>query len=243
MKILVAISKVPDTTTRISLKDGKINEDGVQWIINPYDEWYALVKAVEIKEKDASVQVTVLSVGDASSDAILRKALAYGADDAVRVDAQPVDSYFVAAQIADYAQKEQYDLVLTGKESIDYNQGAVGGIVAGLLHRPYAALATSLLIDGDNNIKVTREIEGGVQTEEIKLPAVVGCTKGMAVQRIPNMRGIMAARTKPLKTVTAIAAESLTEVVHYELPETKGAVKLFDNVEDFVAALKENKLI
>lgn len=242
MKILVAISKVPDTTTKITIKEGKINEEGVQWIINPFDEWYALVKAIELKEKNVAAHVTVLSVGDASSDAILRKALAYGADEAVRIDAVPNDSYFTAAQIAAYARNEQYDLILTGKESIDYNQGAVGGIVAGLLQQPYAALATSLEFGG-SNIKITRETEGGTQIEEIELPAVVSCTKGMATQRIPNMRGIMAARTKPLKSIAANSAAPLTEVVSYELPEEKGAVKLFDNVEDFVSALKDNKLL
>lgn len=242
MKILVAISKVPDTTTKITLKDDKINEDGVQWIINPYDEWYALVKAVEIKEKDASVKVTVLSVGDNSVDAILRKALAYGADDAVRIDAAAKDSFSVASQIAAYAKKEGYDLLLFGKESMDYAQGAVGGIVAGLMNLPYAALATSMDVNG-NQIKVQKEIASGTQTEEITLPAVVSCTKGMATQRIPNMRGIMAARTKPLTVVAATETESLTEVTGYELPEPKGEVKIFDTVEELVQTLKEKKLI
>ena len=243
MKVLVAISKVPDTTTKITLKDDKINEDGVQWIINPYDEWYALVKAIEIKEKDASVKVTVLSVGDNSVDVILRKALAYGADDAVRIDAFATDSFSVASQIAHYAEKEGYDLLLFGKESMDYAQGAVGGIVAGLMNLPYAALATSMDVNNRNEIKVQKEIASGTQTEEITLPAVVSCTKGMATQRIPNMRGIMAARTKPLTVVTAIESQSLTEVTGYELPEPKGDVKIFDKVEELVHTLKEKKLI
>lgn len=241
MKILVAISKVPDTTTKITLKDDEINEEGVQWIINPYDEWYALVKAVEIKEKDASVKVTVLSVGDAASDAILRKALAYGADDAVRIDAVAKDSFFVASQIAAYADKEGYDLLLFGKESMDYAQGAVGGIVAGLLNLPYAALASSLELNS-NAVQIQKEIAGGLQKEAIALPAAVSCTKGMAAQRIPNMRGIMAARTKPLTVVAPAETENLTEVAGFELPEPKGEVKIFDTVEELVQALKEKKL-
>lgn len=241
MKILVAISKVPDTTTKITLKDDRVNEDGVQWVINPYDEWYALVKAIEIKEKDSTVQVTVLHVGNSSSDAILRKALAYGADDAIRIDADAKDSFFVAAQIAEIAK--DYDLTLTGKESIDYNQGAVGGLTAALLNLPYAAMATALEVNGATNIVVTKETEGGCQKEEIVLPAVISCTKGMAVQRIPNMRGIMAARTKPLKTVAPVPAEAFTEIVAYELPAEKAGVQMLHNVDEFVAVLKDKKLI
>ncbi len=240
MKILVAISKVPDTTTKISLKDDKINEDGVQWVINPYDEWYALVKAIEIKEKDAATHVSVLNVGGSASDAILRKALAYGADEAIRVDAEAKDSYFVAAQIAEVAK--EFDLVLTGKESIDYSQGIVGGIAAALLDVPYAAMATSLEVNGDK-VVVTRQTEGGEQKEQITLPAVISCTKGMAAQRIPNMRGIMAARTKPLNTVAAVEADTLTEVVSYELPQPKSGVQMLNSVDELVAVLKEKKMI
>lgn len=242
MNILVAISKVPDTTTKISLKDNKINEEGIQWIINPYDEWYALVKAIEIKEKDATTKVTVLTVGDATADAVLRKAMAYGADDAVRIDTTPKDSFFVASQIVAYVQTENYDLILTGKESIDYNQGATGGIVAGILHYPYAALATSLEITESKAI-VKNDVDNGNEIIELSLPAVVSCAKGMATQRIPNMRGIMAARTKPLKIIPAYEQDIFTEVVYYELPEPKGEMKLFNNVEDFIATLKTNKLI
>lgn len=244
MNILVAISRVPDTTTKITLNNEKINEDGVQWVINPYDEWYALVKAVELKEADSSVNITVVNVGDSASEAILRKALSYGADEAIRINTTAKDSFEVATQLAQLVREKNYDLILTGKESIDYNQGAVGGILAGLLNIPYLALANKLAYT-NNTLEITREIEGGEEKNSVQLPAVIGCTKGMATQRIPNMRGIMAARTKPLYTVEATDTQYLSEVVGYELPTEKGTVQLFDadNVAPFVQMLKDKKFI
>lgn len=242
MKILVCISKTPDTTSRISFKDNntKFDEAGVQWIINPYDEWYSLVKAIEIKEKDASAQIHLITAGGADCDAVIRKALALGGDEAIRINATSDDSYFIAAQIAEIAKQGNYDLVLTGKETIDYNSSSVGGMLAELLDYPYISLATKLQLNG-NTASVTREIEGGEETDEVTLPAVISCQKGVAEQRIPNMRGIMAARTKPLKVVEPAPVEALTKIVNYELPPPKAGVKLIaaDNVQELVRLLHE----
>ncbi|MDX2002604.1 MAG: electron transfer flavoprotein subunit beta/FixA family protein [Chitinophagales bacterium] len=246
MKILVCVSKVPDTTTKITFTDNntKFNEDKVQWIVNPTDEWYALVKGLELKEKLGG-NVTVINVGNAENEAIIRKALAIGADDAVRIDAPETDAYLVAAQIAEYAKSESFDIVLLGKETINYNGYMVGGVIAELLDMPYVALVTSLDVNG-STATLKREIEGAEETVEVSLPLVVSAQKGIAEARIPNMRGIMAARTKPLKVVPASNAEALTEVKMYEAPAPKQAVKLVspDNVEQLVELLhNEAKVI
>lgn len=242
MKILVCISKTPDTTSKISFKENntKFEEAGVQWIINPYDEWYALVRAIEVKEKDASVQLHLISVGGADYDPVIRKALALGGDEAIRINAAGDDSYFIAAQIAEVARQGSYDLILTGKETIDYNSASVGGILAELLGLPYISLATKVDVN-NNTVTVNREIEGGEETDEVALPVVISCQKGVAEQRIPNMRGIMAARTKPLKVVEAAAIDALTSIVSYELPAPKAGVKLVaaDNVQELVRLLHE----
>ncbi|OLY93016.1 electron transfer flavoprotein beta subunit [Cnuella takakiae] len=242
MKILVCISKTPDTTAKIAFTDNntKFAEAGVQWIINPYDEWYALVRAIELKEANPAITIHLLHVGGTDSEPIIRKALALGGDEAIRVNADPTDSYFVAAQIAEVVRSGGYDLVLTGKETIDYNNGAIGGMVAELLDFPYVALATGLNVEG-STATVKREIEGGEETVEVSLPVVVGCQKGMAEARIPNMRGIMAARTKPLKVTEPVAAEPLTLVAEFGMPPAKAGVKLLsaDNVEELVRLLHE----
>jgi electron transfer flavoprotein beta subunit len=242
MKILVCISKTPDTTAKIAFTDNnrKFVTDGVQWILNPYDEWYALVRAIEIKEKDPSAVLHLVMVGGPDCDAVIRKALALGGDEAIRVNIEPVDSFFVASQIAAVARGAGYDLILTGKETIDFNGAVVGGMVAGLLELHFISLAAKLELAG-STATVVREIEGGEETVEINLPLVVGCQKGMAEQRIPNMKGIMGARSKPLKVVDAVAAESLTEIISFELPPTKKGVKMIsaDNPEELVRLLHE----
>src|SRR6202165_2647879 len=199
MKILVCISKTPDTTGKIAFTDNnsKFAEAGVQWIINPYDEWYALVRAIEFKEADPATVIHLVNVGGADAEPVIRKALALGGDEAIRINTDPRESYEVAAQIAAIAREGDYDLILTGKENIDYNGGAVGGMIAELLDLPYVALATNVQA-GNQLATVQREIEGGEETVEVALPAVISCQKGVAEARIPNMRGIMAARTKPL---------------------------------------------
>ncbi len=242
MKILVCISKTPDTTAKIAFTDNntKFDTNGVQWIINPNDEYYALVRAIELKEADPSVTIHLIAVGAADTDAIIRKALALGGDEAIRVNTESGDSYVIASQIAQVAKEGNYDLIFTGKETIDYNGSSVGGMIAELLDLPYISLATKFELNG-TTATVTREIEGGEEVCEVNLPLVVSCNKGMAEQRIPNMRGIMAARTKPLKVVEPIAVEALTSVTSFSVPPPKSGVKLVpaDNVEELVRLLKE----
>jgi electron transfer flavoprotein beta subunit len=242
MKILVCISKTPDTTAKIAFinNNTKFAGDGVQWIINPYDEWYALVRAIELKEKDPSIVIHLINVGAADADPIIRKALAIGGDEAIRVNADSHDPYYVATQIAEVAKQGGYELVLTGKETIDYNSSSVGGMVAELLDMPYIALATKFDLAG-NTATVVREIEGGEETDEASLPLVVSCQKGVAEQRIPNMKGIMSARTKPLKVIEPVATEPLTSNVSFELPPAKAGVKLVpaDNPAELIRLLHE----
>jgi len=241
MKFLVCISKTPDTTTKISFTDNntKFNPAQVQYIINPYDEWYALVRAIELKEKSGG-SVTVINVGLSDNEAIIRKALAIGADDAVRIDADPSDAFFVADQIARYAKANQFDIILCGKETIDYNGSEVGGMIAGFLDYPFVSLAEKLEMEG-NNATMEREINGGKEIVTVTVPFVLSASKGMAEARIPNMRGIMAARTKPLKVVPAAASEQLTSVSSYELPKEKAGVKLInpEHPEELVALLHD----
>ncbi len=242
MKILVCVSKTPDTTSKIAFKDGntKFEDAGVQWIINPYDEWYALVRAIELKEKDPSIVLHLVTVGGADAEPVIRKALALGGDEAIRINADSQDSFYIASQIAAIAKEGGYDLVFTGKETIDYNGSAIGGMVAELLDAPYISLATKFELNG-TTATVTREIEGGEETATVTLPLVVSCQKGVAEQRIPNMRGIMAARTKPLKVVEPAAADTLTSIASFELPPAKAGVKLVaaDNVAELVRLLHE----
>ena len=242
MKILVCISKTPDTTAKIAFTDNntKFAEAGVQFIINPYDEWYALVRAIEIKEKDPGAIIHLITVGGADCDVVIRKALALGGDEAVRINTEPADSFFVAAQIAAYAGAGGYDLVLTGKETIDFNGASVGGMLAGLLGYPFISLAAKLELNG-SLATLVREIEGGEETVEVKLPLVVGCQKGMAEQRIPNMKGIMGARSKPLKVTDAVPVDAYTEIVSFELPPAKKGVKMIsaDNAEELITLLHE----
>jgi electron transfer flavoprotein beta subunit len=247
MKILVCISKTPDTTAKIAFTDNnrKFVTEGVQWILNPYDEWYALVRAIELKEKDPSTILHLIMVGGADCDAVIRKALALGGDEAIRVNAEPGDSFYVASQIAAVAKGAGYDIIFTGKETIDFNGASVGGMIAGLLDLPFISLAAKFDLSG-NEATLIREIEGGEETVTVKLPVAIGCQKGMAEQRIPNMKGIMGARSKPLKAVEPVAAESFTEIVSFELPPAKKGVKLVpaDNPEELVRLLHEEaKLI
>src|SRR5687767_1995380 len=190
MKILVCITHVPDTTSKINFKDSntKFDTSGVQFIIGPYDD-YALARAIEIKETSGAT-VTVLNVGLAETEPTIRKALAIGADDAIRVNAEPTDSFFVAAQIAEQAKLVNYDLILMGRESIDYNSGVVHSIVGEMLGIPSVSPVMKLDIEG-GKAKMAREIEGGKEYIEASLPLVAGCQEPIAEWKIPNMRGIM----------------------------------------------------
>lgn len=242
MKILVCISKTPDTTAKIAFADNntKFAADGVQWIINPYDEWYALVRAIELKEADPSITLHLVNVGGADSDPIIRKALALGGDEAIRINSEETDSFFVASQIAQVAKDGGYELVFTGKETIDYNGSSIGGMVAELLGYPYVSHATKFDLQ-DGKALINREIEGGEETDKVPFPMVVSCQKGMAEQRIPNMKGIMGARTKPLKVQEPVACDLMTAVVSFELPPAKAGVKLVsaDQPEELVRLLHE----
>jgi electron transfer flavoprotein beta subunit len=242
MKILVCISKTPDTTAKIAFTDNntKFAEAGVQWIINPYDEWYALVRAIELKEKDPSIIIHLVTVGAADVEPIIRKALALGGDEAYRVNATSSDSFYIASQIAEIAKQGGYDLVFTGKETIDYNSSSVGGMLAELIDMPFVSHAIKFDLNG-TTATVVREIEGGEETVEVSLPVVVSCQKGMAEQRIPNMKGIMGARTKPLKVSEPVAADSLTAITSFETPPPKKGVKLVppDNPAELIRLLRE----
>jgi electron transfer flavoprotein beta subunit len=242
MKILVCISKTPDTTAKVTFtaNNTKFVEEAVQWIINPYDEWYALVKAIELKEMGVATAVHLITVGNADCEPIIRKALALGGDEAIRINVDSQDSYYVASQIAAVAKEGNYDLVLTGKETIDYNGSAIGGMVAALLEWPFISHATQLVLE-NNQATLVREIEGGEETDQLQLPIVVSCQKGMAEQRIPNMKGIMGARTKPLTVREPIVADSLTSFIHFDLPAAKAGVKLVsaDDPEELVRLLHE----
>ncbi|MCG9910566.1 MAG: electron transfer flavoprotein subunit beta/FixA family protein [Flavobacteriales bacterium] len=246
MNILVCISKVPDTTTKISFTDNntKFNTAGVQYIVNPSDEWYALVRGLELKEALGG-SVTIITVGLAEDDAIIRKALAIGADEAVRVNADPADSYFVAAQIAAYAKTKNFDLILTGKETIDHNNAEVGGMIAEMVGMEFVSPVNKLDVNG-NVARMESEVGGATFVLEAELPLVISAAKGMADQRIPNMRGIMAARTKPINVVEPQGVQPLVKVAAFEMPPAKAGVKMIDpeNMDELVQLLhNEAKVI
>lgn len=239
MKILVCITHVPDTTSKINFVDNntRFDANGVQFIIGPYDD-YALARAIEIKEASGAT-VTVLNVGPADTEPTIRKGLAIGADDAIRINAEPTDSFFVASQIAAQAKAGGYDLILMGRESIDYNGGVVHGMVGELLGIPSISPVMKLELEG-NTAKMAREIEGGKEYLEVNLPLVAGCQEPIAEWKIPNMRGIMSARTKPLTVVEPVAVNSGVQLKQFELPPAKGSVKMIpaDQVSDLVSLLK-----
>ncbi len=238
MKILVCISHVPDTTSKINFVENstKFDTTGVQFIIGPYDD-YALARAIELKEAIPGTVVTVLNVGTAETEPTLRKALAIGADDAIRVNAAPTDSFYVATQIA--ANAQGYDLILMGRESIDYNGGVVHAMVGEMLGLPSISPVMKLELDGTKVI-MDREIEGGKETVEAKLPLVAGCQEPIAEWKIPNMRGIMSARTKPMNVVEPKTVAESVVLQKFELPPAKGAIKMIsaDNVAELVTLLK-----
>ncbi|HBS87257.1 MAG: electron transfer flavoprotein subunit alpha [Bacteroidetes bacterium GWF2_38_335] len=249
MKILVCISNVPDTTTKIKFNNEKTEFDktGVQWIINPWDE-LALTRALELKETSNGVitAVTVATVGLIDSEPTIRKALAIGADNAVRVNANPKDAYYVAGQIAEVVKKDGYEIVICGIESSDYNGSAVGGMLSEFLEYSSVSSVSGMNIDG-GNIVVNREIDGGKETLAVKAPFVAVVQKGIAINpRIPNMRGIMMAKTKSLAVVEPAAMDELTSYETYELPAAKAACKMIsaENVKELIDLLhNEAKVI
>ena len=241
MKLLVCISVTPETTAPIRFtEDGQsLITEGINYIINPYDEWYALVRAIELKEQYGG-QVDIVHVGPASHDVLLRKALAIGADAAHRIDFQPKDAWQAAYQIAHFAQDRAYDIIFAGKETIDYQGALVPGMVAEMLQLPFASFSNYLEVDGQH-VKVRCEIEGGYEEYRMPMPLVVSAAKGLAEQRIPNMRGIMMAKRKPLEVIPPQEVPAKSECIGFEKPPQRSSVKLIDpdNVEELVRLLHE----
>ena len=248
MKILVCISHVPDTTSKINFTNGNAEFDtnGVQFVINPNDE-FGLTRAIWFQEQQGA-NVTVVNVGGAETEPTLRKALAIGANEAIRINANPTDGYFVAKQLAEVVRNGNYDLIIAGKESLDYNGGMVPGMMAGILGYNFLNSCTELTVDG-NNVKAAREIDGGKETVSTTLPLIIGGQKGLVEEkdlRIPNMRGIMTARTKVLTVLEPIAANAATKAIKFEKPAPKSAVKLIssDNLDELINLLhNEAKVI
>jgi electron transfer flavoprotein beta subunit len=248
MKILVCISHVPDTTSKINFINGdsEFDTNGVQFVINPNDE-FGLTRAIWFQEQQGAT-VTVVNVGGPETEPTLRKALAIGANEAIRINANPTDGFFVAKQLAEVIKTGGYDLIIAGKESLDYNGGMVPGMLAGLLNYNFLNSCVGLTIDG-NNVSASREIDGGRETISTSLPLIVGGQKGIVEEkdlRIPNMRGIMTARTKTLTVLEPISATSETKVVKFEKPAPKSAVKLIsaDNLDELINLLhNEAKVI
>jgi len=248
MKILVCISHVPDTTSKINFTsdDSQFDPNGVQFVINPNDE-YGLTRAIWFQEQQAAT-ITVVNVGGPETEPTLRKALAIGANDAIRVNANPTDSFFVAKQLAEVIKNGAYDLIIAGKESLDYNGGMVPGMIAGILGYNFLNSCTNITIEGIT-VKAIREIDGGRETVSTTLPIIIGGQKGLVEEkdlRIPNMRGIMTARTKTLTVVEPVVASINTKAVKFEKPAPKSAVKLIsaDNLDELINLLhNEAKVI
>jgi electron transfer flavoprotein beta subunit len=248
MKILVCISHVPDTTSKINFTNGdsEFDTNGVQYVINPNDE-FGLTRAIWFQEKQGAT-VTVVNVGGPETEPTLRKALAIGANDAIRVNATPTDGFFVAKQLAEVIKNGEYDLVIAGKESLDYNGGMVPGMISGILGYNFINSCTSLTVD-ETAITAIREIDGGKETVSTSLPLIIGGQKGLVEEkdlRIPNMRGIMTARSKALTIVEPIDAPVNTKAVKFEKPAPRSAVHLIssDNLDELIDLLhNEAKVI
>ncbi|SDG91935.1 electron transfer flavoprotein beta subunit [Flavobacterium omnivorum] len=248
MKILVCISHVPDTTSKINFVNGdsEFDTNGVQYVINPNDE-FGLTRAIWFQEQQGAT-VTVVNVGGPETEPTLRKALAIGANEAIRVNAIPTDGFFVAKQLAEVIKNGGYDVIIAGKESLDYNGGMVPGMIAGILGYNFLNSCTSLTVDG-TNVKAVREIDGGKETVATTLPLIIGGQKGLVEEkdlRIPNMRGIMTARTKALTILEPVDATVNTKAVKFEKPAPKSAVTLIsaDNLDELINLLhNEAKVI
>ena len=248
MKILVCISHVPDTTSKINFTNGdsQFDTNGVQFVINPNDE-FGLTRAIWFQEQQGAT-VTVVNVGGPETEPTLRKALAIGANEAIRVNATPADGFFVAKQLAEVIKNGAYDIIVAGKESLDYNGGMVPGMIAGILGYNFVNSCTEIKVEG-SNVKAIREIDGGRETVSTTLPIIIGAQKGLVEEkdlRIPNMRGIMTARTKTLTVLEAVAASVNTKAIKFEKPAPKSAVKLVaaDNLDELIHLLyNEAKVI
>jgi len=248
MKILVCISHVPDTTSKINFtnNDAEFDANGVQFVINPNDE-FGLTRAIWFQEQQGA-NITVVNVGGPETEPTLRKALAIGANDAIRVNANPTDSFFVSKQLAEVIKNGAYDVIIAGKESLDYNGGMVPGMIAAILGYNFLNSCTDITVEG-NNVKAIREIDGGRETVSTTLPIIIGGQKGLVEEkdlRIPNMRGIMTARSKTLTVLEPVVASVNTKAVKFEKPAPKSAVKLIsaDNLDELINLLhNEAKVI
>lgn len=248
MKILVCISHVPDTTSKINFtaNDSEFDTNGVQFVINPNDE-FGLTRAIWFQEQQGA-SVTVINVGGPETEPTLRKALAIGANEAIRINAIPTDGFYVAQQLAEVIKTGEYDLIIAGKESLDYNGGMVPGMIASLLGYNFLNSCVELSVDG-NSVKAAREIDGGKEIVSTSLPLIIGGQKGLVEEkdlRIPNMRGIMTARTKALTVLEPISSITETKTVQFEKPAPKSAVKLVsaDNLDELISLLhNEAKVI
>jgi electron transfer flavoprotein beta subunit len=247
MNIVVCISSVPDTTSKINFTENntKFDCNGIQFVINPYDE-FGLTKAMMIKEKSGG-NVTVITIGDASVEPVMRKALAIGADAAIRINLNPTDSFSTASEIANYLKNNSADLIIAGRESIDYNSGTVPGMIAEMLEIPFVNACNGLEIE-ENTVNLSREIEGGKESLSVNLPLIIGGQKGLVEEselRIPNMRGIMQSRTKPLTVVEPSSDGNLTSSLSFEKPTEKGACKLVDagNEAELVTLLQNQEKV
>ena len=248
MKILVCISHVPDTTSKINFtnNDAEFDATGVQFVINPNDE-FGLTRAIWFQEQQGA-NITVVNVGGPETEPTLRKALAIGANDAIRVNANPTDSFFVAKQLAEVIKNGDYDVIIAGKESLDYNGGMVPGMISAILGYNFLNSCTDIIVEG-NNVKAIREIDGGRETVSTTLPIIIGGQKGLVEEkdlRIPNMRGIMTARSKTLTVLEPVVASVNTKAVKFEKPAPKSAVKLIaaDNLDELINLLhNEAKVI
>jgi electron transfer flavoprotein beta subunit len=241
MKLLVCVSQTPDTTAKISFNadNTEFNGAGVQFIMNPYDEWYALVRAIDLAKATGGT-VTLINVGGVETEQIIRKGLALDANDAVRIDMKPASAMNTAFQIAEYAKANNFDIIFTGKETIDYNGSEVGAMIAEYLDMPFISYASKLDIAG-KTASIERDIEGGVEEVEVDTPFVISAAKGMAEQRIPNMMGIMKAKSKPLSVVPPKPFTDNAVVSKFTLPTAKAGVKMVaaDNMEELVRLLHE----
>lgn len=248
MKILVCISHVPDTTSKINFTNGdtEFDTNGVQFVINPNDE-FGLTRAIWFQEQQGA-HVTVINVGGPETEPTLRKALAIGADEAIRINANPTDGFFVAKQLAQVIQTGGYDLIIAGKESLDYNGGMVPGMIASLLDYNFINSCVGLTVDG-TSATASREIDGGKEILSSSLPLIIGGQKGLVEEKdlkIPNMRGIMTARTKALTILEPVQADAKTKSIQFEKPAAKSAVKLVDanNLDELINLLhNEAKVI
>lgn len=248
MKLAVCMGNVPDTTTKVKFTDSNtlFDKTGVQWIINPWDE-LALTRAIELKEESDNLveTVTVITVGLIDAEPTIRKALAIGADNAIRINAEPADAYGVANQLAEQLKKNDFDIIFCGIECSDYNGSAVGGMLAEFLNYPSVSAVSRLIVSG-TEVELSRDIDGGNEVIQIQTPLVAIVQKGIAKEpRIAAMRGIMMARKKPLEVVEPVDVEEMTEVAVFELPQSKPPCKMIDpeNVKELVNLLQNEAKI